>query len=232
MLTLTSPLSSLFGVGPKNQKLFKKLNLTTCEDLLYYFPIKYKDYSRLILIKDLKQNEQVTLKVLLKEIYSERSPHKRLFITHTTFSDASGEIEIVWFNQPFLNQTLKVGRSYWLSGQAKQAFPGLNFEVKEYEAVGRRQIHTGRLLPSYSLTKGLTNRYLRLWLSQVLSLTSLIKDFLPPDLMAKEKLLTLNQALAQIHYPNSATGLAGVKNRLAFDELFLSHLRPRPYHLI
>ncbi len=227
------PVQSIKRIPPAYQKRFLKLGIKTLKDLFYHFPHRYDDFSRLIPISELKLNEVATVQGKIISVKNIRTWRKRMFITEAYIKDQTGTIRAVWFNQPFLAETLKPDCLVSLSGKVsfdKTLYFSNPAYEKISEALGAKRStpsqlrHTGRLVPVYPETAGLSSRYLR-YLIQIFSPNIFqIKDWLPPEVKKSQRLLDLIAALRQIHFPASAKVIEQARRRLAFDELFLIQL--------
>ena len=142
-------------------------------------------------------------------------------------SDETGNIRAVWFGQPFLARTLKPNSRVAVSGKV-EVFKGQpQFNSPEFEILDRgdSSIHTGRLVPVYPSTDGLTPRRIRSIVWQALEEWShLLEDSLPDDVRKRVRLLPLHKALREAHYPQDMAGFESARKRLAFDELFMMQL--------
>lgn len=221
-MTLSTPVEKLFMVGPIYARRLKKLGIQTAEDLLYHFPFRHIDYSLIWPIKKIQPGQIVSVKgqvISMKNEYTSRG--KR--IQKARIEDQSGETEAVWFNQPFLIKTIKPGMKINLSGKADWFGPRLVLISPEYEIEKKEKtIHTGRLVPVYHETSGLSSKWLRSRIVPLLSqLLPKVEDFLPPKVKKGNDLIDLPYAIEQIHFPKSKKELIKAKNRLGFDELFL-----------
>ena len=232
MLSLNDPVEKISRVGgPVYLKKLHQLGVKTVRDLLFYFPRRYDDFSNLILIRDLKPDENATIRGKILSVSSSYVYGKRMSITDCLAEDSSGTIRAVWFNQPFLINTFKAGQIVNLSGK-------LSFRKKEaylsnpsYEIIGRdgraekSEInHTARFVPVYPETKGLTSRRLRYVIRPLLFLADKIADYLPEEIKKGRSLISLGEAISQIHFPASEEAADKAKKRLAFDEIFLIQL--------
>ena len=232
MLSLNDPVEKISRVGgPVYLKKLHQLGVKTVRDLLFYFPRRYDDFSNLILIRDLKPDENATIRGKILSVSSSYVYGKRMSITDCLAEDSSGTIRAVWFNQPFLINTFKAGQIVNLSGK-------LSFRKKEaylsnpsYEIIGRdgraekSEInHTARFVPVYPETKGLTSRRLRYVIRPLLFLADKIADYLPEEIKKRRSLISLGEAISQIHFPASEEAADKAKKRLAFDEIFLIQL--------
>jgi ATP-dependent DNA helicase RecG len=226
-MQLSNQLSGLPTVGKKITTSLKRLGLTTVEDLLYYFPFRYEDYRHLVPISQLEEGFQVTIKARLELINAKRSPRKRLMITEALVADETGEMRVVWFNQPFIAKTLKAGDVVFLSGTVKKSMLGPELVSPAFEKVKKDEhtAHTARLVPMYPLTSGITQKQLRHLVDLVVPLANTLPDWLPEELRVQEGLTSFGNAIRGIHFPSNDTELAESTERLKFDELFLLQLQ-------
>lgn len=224
-MDLKTSVDSLFMVGPAHAKKLQKLNIQTLEDLLYHFPFRYQDYSLISPIFKIQPGEVVTISGELSSIKNEylRSGRK---IQKAQVIDRSGRIEIVWFNQPFLVKTLKVGEKYSFSGKVDWFGRKKVMISPEYELVfNGKTIHTGRLAPVYPETRGLSSKWLRSYLNKLIEQLLPIDDFLPSKIKKENDLIDFSSALKQIHFPENLKQVDQARKRFAFEELFLLHLK-------
>lgn len=225
-MELNSPLSLLSRVGATTLSKLRRLGLSTAEDLLYYFPARYEDYSRLAPIKTLREGDVVTVVGTLELIANRRTPRKRAMITEALLSDETGSIRVVWFNQPFITQLMHPGDKVYLSGTVKRDMLGPQLVSPAYEKVSEEEsTHTARLVPMYSLTEGLTQKLIRSLVKQILPLAKSIDEWLPEKVLESYDLAPISSALEGIHFPKDEHDLEASTGRLKFDELFLLQLQ-------
>ena len=224
-ITLNTKIEQIEKVGPVYLKKLKKLNIKTIQDLFFHFPHRYEDFSQIVLISQLKKGQKATIQGKIVEIENTRLFHKRMVLTESLIKDKSGVIKAVWFNQPYLIETLKKNKLVNFSGKLSFTKKTLVLSNPVYEIVRQNEtVHTGRLVPVYPETAGLSSRYLRYLVKPLLHLSSQITDFLPEQIKKKFSLTSLNQAIKQIHFPDNFLSAKKARERLAFDELFLMQL--------
>jgi len=227
ILKLSDPVNKLPRVGDIYAKKLKRLEIKTINDLLYHFPHRYIDYSLLSKINQIQPGETVTIKGKIENIKSEYRQFKKS-IQRAVVSDSSGEIKVIWFNQPYLINTLKAGKEVSLSGKAKSFAGRLTLASPEFEIINSQRsqaIHTGRLTPIYPLTAGISSKWLRWQIKTTLELVrGQIKEFLPYKILIQENLINQYEAIKKIHFPENKTALKRAQERLAFDEVFLPQL--------
>ena len=230
MLSPTSVLSKIPGVGPAIAQKLGYLGLETASDLLYYFPRAWEDLTRLTPISGLRADgSKYTLRATLTTFSAFRTPHKRMMLTQGVMSDGTGSIAVVWFNQPYLRTTLKKGAEYYLTGRVEQSAKGLtlvspSLEPAQLAGEERTPLHSGRVVPVYPESLGITTKIFRRLMKALLPTIRAIPDYLPAGVRQKYQLTDLATALEGIHFPASLEILQIAKDRLGFDELLLTQL--------
>ncbi len=222
--TLDSPVTGVRGISTALAGKFAKLGVKTVRDLLYFFPHRHLDYSQLKTISELTAGQEQTIVANVWQAQEARPGGRRS--TEAIVGDATGNIRVVWFNQPYLARTLKTNSRIVLSGRVG-LFRGQHvFQSPEWEnAEGPEAVHTGRLVPVYPLTAGLRPRQVRKLMKEFIDLwAARLPDFLPERLRQRLGLMPLARAIAQAHYPEDAAAKDRARLRLAFDELFLLQL--------
>jgi len=225
MLTLQTKIEKLYGVGPHMSKRLTKLGIEKIEDLLYHFPFRYEDFSKITPISKIVAGQDLAIKGKILQIKNSRSPRRRIFITEALIQDQTGSVRAVWFNQPFLTKALPKGTEVILAGKMVRDFRGMAIQSPVYEKVKAEMTHLARIVPVYPETEGLTSKWLRTKIKPLLSLTGKIADFLPEKIKKEDNLVDLSHALREIHFPSTQQTLAQAKRRLSFDELFLIQLK-------
>jgi ATP-dependent DNA helicase RecG len=222
--SLDLPITSLVGVSTAMAAKFGHLGVKTIRDLLYFFPHRHLDYSRTIFISELTDGEEQTITANVWQAQVTMLGGRRG--TEAIVGDETGNVRAVWFNNPYIAKSLPTNARVVLSGRVR-LFGGRHvFESPEWELLEDKElVHTGRLVPLYSLTRGLKPRQVRKLMKQVVDrFAGQVEDFLPLNLRERCKLLELPQAIMQAHYPEDETAKDGARVRLAFDELFLLQL--------
>lgn len=227
MVNLKTPLTNISGIGPSYSKKLNDLGLITVQDLMFYFPRKWNDFSNIKKISEIKTGEVVSAKGVVTQLHKKPGFRGRKSVITAMLSDNSGLIKLVWFNQPWISDKVKNSDTIVVSGKMEfnNGMPQITNPVWEYaqQDIGKREvgnIHAGRIVPIYSETKGLTSRFLRTKIAELIDCKKEIKDFLPENIKKQEELMSLGEAILQIHFPKSMAHLKKAKERLAFDELF------------
>ncbi|MFA4830586.1 MAG: ATP-dependent DNA helicase RecG [Patescibacteria group bacterium] len=234
-MNLKTKVTELNRVGKTLERKLRRLGVEIVQDLLFYFPFRYEDYSQVTLIKDLKDGMQTTVKGKIEIIANKRSPRKRKIITEAVVADETGRIRVIWFGQPFITKILRVGDNVYLSGKVSGDMFGVTMKGPSYERNKKQETrnkddvvsttHTARIVPMYSLTSGITQKQLRFLMSQVIGEAEKIDEWLPEEILEKADLITLPFALKAIHFPETKEELKQAERRLKFGELFVLQLR-------
>ena len=211
-------------IGKTTALRLKKLGLETITDLIFYYPTRYDDFSKIYPIKDLPLEQNITIKAKIELINTRRAWRKKMQITEAVVNDGTESIKIIWFNQPYLSKSLKQGDQVYFSGIVKTDDYGPHLVNPIYEKVKAKTTHTARIIPIYATTQGITQKQMRFFVSKALQLSPSQQDWLPEEIIKKHKLTTLNNALHKIHFPKNWDELAQAQNRIKFDELFLVQL--------
>lgn len=226
-------ISQLGGVGKYFCYKLARLNIETVADLLYHFPFRYDDFSNIATALEAKEGEKATL---IGEVWSIRNVFTRSgkVMTQAVFNDGTGPIELSWFNQPWLTKQIATGDRLQISGKLTkyknrftmlypiwEKLTGNQRSGTSYQAPATRHqsLHTGRLVPVYPETTGLTSKWLRSKIAAILpQVLPLVSDPLPDPV--KDGMVGLTQALKLIHFPQDLQEAEKARERLGFDELF------------
>ena len=217
-MDLDSSVGEIPLVGPVYQKRLEKLKIRSIRDLLYHIPIRYNDFSQMAKISHCRVGETLTLRGSLNSLKNQYTKSgKKIQIAEV--EDSTGKITIVWFNQPFLTRTLYPGTDLSLSGKidwfgTKKAMVSPEYEITR---LGAETVHTGKIVPVYPETYGVSSKWLRTKIKLAyLTCGEEIKEYLPETY----GFITLPEAIMSIHFPNTLKDTEVAHRRLAFDELY------------
>ncbi|MBU0613501.1 ATP-dependent DNA helicase RecG [Patescibacteria group bacterium] len=223
-MELSTSIAEFPTVGPRTAQRLKKLEIKTAEDLLFYFPFRYEDYSNISNIREARHGESTTIKAHVDLIHNKRSPRKRMIITEAILSDDTGSIKAVWFRQPFLTKIILPGDELFLSGKVEGDLLSFQMINPVYEKVKSIPLHTARLVPVYPTTAGITQKQIRFLIKHALPAVDMIVEWLPSFIKNKYRFLGYTDALRQIHFPQTTKLLEKARKRIGFNELFLIQL--------
>ncbi len=222
MLRFDDKVLDIPNVGPKYENLLKKLDITTIENLLYHFPFRYNDFSRTKNVDEVVVGDIVTINASLnsiKNIYT-RSGKK---LTKADISDNTGSLEAIWFNQHYLKRSLKPRNLYSFCGKIEDGGKKLTMISPEIEE--GTHVHTGRLVPIYTETRGISSKWIRKRIYDILNHRVEIREFLPQEILIKNSFFDLEYALSMMHFPKNHDEAQKAKARFQFEELFLELLK-------
>ena len=245
---LGQPLRFLKGVGPRRAADLQRAGLSTVEDLLYRFPIRYEDRGHLQSIASLRPGEAASVagELVSCTLRTTRRPGFKIF--EALLRDASGTIRVVWLNQPFLRDVLHPHVHVILFGQLEVVRDGrIQMTNPQYEVVASpdaateadhaegdegETVHTGRIVPVYERTGSTTPKMQRRLVHDVVSrLPAGLDDPVPPALRAELGLPDRLEAIRGAHFPPDGTPVdrlnafrTPAQQRLIFEEFFLFQL--------
>lgn len=210
MYRLSQPLSQVIGIGPSLAKKFELVNIYTIKDLLLYVPLRYEDRSSQKKIKDLIKNELVTIQAEVKSVSNQY--RGRRSIQRATVQDNSGNLKLIWFNSPYIKDTLQKGQSFFFSGKLNDR--GMMAQPK-VEKISGDTVHTNRLVPLYSLIPEIKQGNVRRFLKNIVDH---LEEFDDP-LSEETSLLNLNETFKHLHFPDDQELTIKARERLAIEEL-------------
>jgi ATP-dependent DNA helicase RecG len=218
-VSLSSSVSELSGVGPVVEKGLGKLGIATVKDLLVYFPRKWEDFSKLSKLNTIRPGKvAVNCKVL--SIAVRRSHrNKRLTITEAILSDETGSIKAIWFNQPYIVNTIKKDQNYLFLGnfEFKNNYLSLNNPVIETIESNTKK---GKIFTTYPENSIITSKTLQKLITQVIHLSTELSDYLPTEIEKENKLIKYADAIRYLHFPENIDDVDKAKRRIGFAELF------------
>lgn len=219
-MDLQTPVSQMSKAYKLYARRLEKLGIFTLKDFLFHIPFRYDDYSVVFPIWQLQAGDVVTIKGTVEKIENTYT-RKWKTLQRATIKDETGSVNILWFNQPYLPKVMKVGDIVSVSGKVSLDKGKPSFVSPDYEVIFNDQsIHTGRLVPIYPETHGITSKWIRRQIFKLLEEKNQIKEYLPESLIKENNLLGLSEAIERIHFPKSLQEAEIAKERLAFDELF------------
>ena len=225
-MKLSSSVSELPLVGPYYQKKLSKLGIFEVSDLLNHVPHRYIDFSQIFPISKVKVGDILTVKGKVKSVKNQYTRSVRK-IQFAEIEDKTGTISAIWFNQPYIINSLQEGEDVSLSGKIDWFGRKIAFISPEYEknVVGKAGLHTGRLVPIYPETSGLSSKWLRGRIKEAIIQTSNeIGEILPNEVLKKYALAELKDSYYYVHFPESLNQAGEGRQRLAFDELLFLHI--------
>ena len=214
-------LTKLKGIGEKTAGAFSRLGIFSAEDLVRYYPRDYETFGAPVKLYEAVPGMVCAVEGILQKDAS-LNRFNGLTVVNAYLSDMTGRLQLSWFNLPYIKQSLKSGAHYVFRGRIteKNGRVIMN-QPRLYRPEDYREKYEGRLMPVYPLTKGVTNGLVTKAVTQALGAFSEQPDFLPPDILSDQELLTEREALIRIHFPRSREELLRARERLCFDEFLL-----------
>jgi ATP-dependent DNA helicase RecG len=227
MVSLSTEVSKIKGLPKNFSSRLKKLKIENIGDLLWHFPTRYEDFSKITKITSLEPGQTTTVQGTIKKVSSRRTWKKRMTIIEAVITDETGGIKAVWFNQPYISKSLRTGEHANFAGKVSLAEDGsiyLSSPIFEnaYGKSGHK--HTAGIIPIYPETRGLTSKGLRYLIQPILRHIEEVPDFIPELILEEYSLPKLTIAIQDIHFPKSITKAEEASRRFAFEDLFLLQL--------
>lgn len=225
-MLLSDNIINIKNIGEERSKKLQKLGIYTINDLIEYFPRDYDDRSNVCNIKDVNINEINTVKgkVITKP---ETTRIKHLSITKIRIDDGTGFLEILWFNQPYLKNSIKYKSNYIFTGKVVEKYGRIQMEAPDYEIIDEKELlSNGRIVPIYVSTYKFPQKLFREVINQTLNnVKEQIEEFLPNEILKQNNLCSRKFAIENIHFPEDNNSFFMARYRLVFEELFLLQIK-------
>ena len=215
-------IEKLRNVGDKTLEKLNKLGIYTIEDLITHFPREYEDRTQILKVCQLVDGEKSIFKARITSAPI-NNKFKQKTITTVKVADDTGEVEISWFNQPYLEKQLKIGNEYVFVGKVRRGYGRIQVDSPKYETTNKVELMiAGRIVPQYPLTYGLSQHGLQKIIKNALDeMQGVLNDILPMETRKKYNLTEYNYAIRNIHFPENDEAYNLAKKRLIFEEFFI-----------
>ena len=226
-IALDTPLYEVLGPKSIFLKRLEKLGIKTVRDLLWHFPARYEDFSKIYKIADLEPGQEATVCGEIEEITTKRTWRRGMSVTEAVIFDETGSIRATWFNQAYIANTLRAGRTANFSGKVSFSHESeLYFSNPTYEITraGVETKHTARLVPIYPETKGLTSRGLRFVMHAIVKRNPIFLEWIPKNVLSEYHLPEIHTAIDDIHFPKKIEDATRAQKRFSFENLFMLQL--------
>ena len=219
-ITLDTPLDQFPGVGEARAKKLEKLGLTRCAQLLTYFPRDYEDRREIYSIRSAPLGRKVCVRAMAAEHPRLARIRRGLELVQLRVVDQAGALHLTFFNQSYVERALRAGEEYIFFGMVEEHGSRRAMVNPIFEPADRRNT-TGRIIPVYPLTAGISN-HLMLSLTQraVEACAGSAQETLPPSIRLEHGLAQAEFAYRNIHFPDTFQALELARQRLTFEELF------------
>lgn len=225
---LSTPLDLLPGTRGVTVKKLNAMELHTFGDLIHHYPFRYEDFHLITPVAQVQPGELVTVQGIVTSIKTKYTRRRGFTIQEAVLQDETGSINLTWYNQPYIVSFFKNSPKVSIAGLAEPFLNAVVLKPQEYEIIkDTGTIHTGRLVPVYPTTRGLSSRTIR---EKIWNLLHKLKErgddleWLPKEIIRKNEMIEETEALLQIHFPENSNKALAANNRLSFDELFTIQL--------
>ena len=221
MADLKTDVRYVKGIGEQRAKALAKLGIHTLRDLISWFPRRYEDRTETRRIADLIPGETACAAAMVAAAPTVTHVRKGLDLVKLRAVDETGALDVTFFNQSWLKNSLRAGETYVFCGKAEGSLFRRRMTNPVVEPEGRREA-TGRIVPVYPLTAGVSQLILSRSVRQGLdACADILPDALPDEIRMEHQLCRVGYAYENIHFPENAEALDLARRRLAFEELFL-----------
>lgn len=215
----TDNIICLKGIGEKTSKLFQKIGIQTVDELIHHYPRDYQTFEDPCMLNETTDGEICTVSLSITNDFKWKKI-RNLTIGTGMGSDGQDYISLTYFNVPYLKGKLTAGMTGLFRGKIKKDIKGYHMDQPQIYSPEEYGKLMGRLHPCYNLTAGLTNHMITKAVAQVVNNWN-EREYLPSDIEETYQLLTRNDALKQIHFPENMEKLLAARKRLVFDEFFI-----------
>lgn len=221
-MNIDDNIKNLKSVGPKRLKLLNSIGIFSIKDLLYFYPRRYEDSSKILKLSEGIIGEKATFRCRILSLLDNRNIRRGLSITSFLIEDDSAEAKLIFFNNRFIKNTIDFGETYLIYGKYERFRGRIQLTSPEIEKVDNIR-NLGRIRGIYNQTKGLTNNNIDYLIDQVID-KNLFEECIPNDLIKKYSLIDKNKAIKNIHRPENRKSYALSKQRLVYEELLFFEL--------
>ena len=222
MNTLNDSIRYLKGVGEKRAKALERLGIFTCRDMISYFPRTYEDRRLCFAIAEAPLDTPVCVRAMVSNTPNAAHVRRGLDLLRFRAVDETGSLDITYFNQSFLKNVFLPGETYIFYGRVSETGRRRSMSNPAFEPESAQGVVTGRILPIYRLTAGITQKLILGAVRQVLDeFGDSLPDLLPARLTEKHRLAQARFAYENIHFPRDDQALDQARQRLVFEELYV-----------
>lgn len=216
MLTASTDIRFLKGVGEKRAELLRKKGIDTVGALLRFYPRAYLDWQNVTPISECHEGENVCVRAEITSPVKTANIRRGMTLYKFSAADDSGVIEVTLFNRKYLAENLREGRSYLFYGKL-----GYGITLRQMSSPEIMPAEYMGIEPIYAATEGLSSKTIEKIMKNALVYTDSMQDAIPDGIRQKNGLCDFKTALKSIHFPLERQALESAKRRLVFEELFV-----------
>lgn len=217
-MELTGPVTGIKGIGAKKASLLKNIKIEKVEDFLFFYPRDYQDRRYTTDIKDLAAGNASMIKAKVALIIPDNRQYRKKQILRLLVSDETASIEVVFFNAKYLVKSFIQGTEYCFYGKITADNGKPQMIHPEFYPAGDE--NDAGIVPIYPLTAGISQAEMRKWQKSAAGFIGEIDEYMPDDIIERNRLCGIKYALSNIHFPEDSQKRKEAKFRLVFDELF------------
>lgn len=239
-MNLSNKVEEKFRLDINQKKALNKLGIFSIADLLFHFPSRYSDMSKVKQIAELIPDETSTVFGKISKLKTKKGFRSKIPMAEGEIEDLSGKIKIIWFNQAYLAKMIKSGENVKLTGRVTKSKQGLYLANPEFEKSPDLPIdshntlftssssnNSGFSYPIYAETKGITSKWFYHAIEKIFRDRTLdgLEDYIPENILKKYNLPALKTSLVWIHKPKNSRDAESSRKRFAFEEVFFIQLK-------
>ena len=222
---LSKPVINVHGIGNNKAESLSRLGIFSIKDLIYFFPRRHEDYSVVKQINQLNFGETVSVVGVVKNIHTRKFKSGKQSITEIVIDDGTGNLRMIFFNQPFIERSIKQNKKIISSGKIEIYLGRFVMNNPEWAEVEQGGINPNRLFPYYPLTKSITQKWLRSIIYKQLNIwVPKVHEFFSQEFLEKANLIDLQSALLNVHFPENEELKRKAEERFSFQDTFFLHL--------
>ena len=223
MVDLNKNVKFVKGVGDARAKTLNKLGIYTLEDLITYYPRDYEDRGKVVPISSITEEGKYAIEAVATTSVIVKMLGRYKSIEKVVISDGTEEMQVVWFNQPYIASQIKRGEKYRFFGKVNVRIGMKEFASPVFDPINKK-INTGKIVPAYPLTYEMKAGSLRRIIQSGLTQVGTLDETEPDYIVEKYNLMSYNDAIHQIHFPDDFISFKKARRRLVFDELLAMQL--------
>lgn len=224
---LAIPLDRCRTINPKTAQRLIEAGFSSVRDLLYYFPVRYEDLTRVTPIAEIPLDQPVLLIGQISGLKIFRTPRRGMAIINATLTDDSGKVRIMWFNQSYLLRTLAGEPRIAAWGKVSKGKFGKLLTSPHFRVLPTGADFKPKIQPIYSEAGGISSALFEKTIRDLLAIYPVdeLDDPLPETIRKRYSFPGIGEALQIVHDPPSLTAVEQIRRRLAFESLFYLQLK-------
>jgi len=219
---LEIPLIEFRGIGVRTAEKFRKYNLNTIKDLLYFFPYRYDDLRKVTKIKDAKINENCIIVGKIKNLKLFLTPKKGMILIQGIIEDETGALKVIWYNQAYIAKLLSGEPNVMLYGKLIKNKFGVHLSNPDFKILDKKGKFKPEIVPVYKEISDIPSNFIRKIIQEIFNKFNIdkLQDPVPELIKIKAEIPPLDKALKNIHNPKDLQEIEKAQKRFFFEEIF------------